>query len=134
MRFAALLFDTQGLWVEYANDIAELYSDAYQHQRDRKRLLHDVYEISSVDGRLEDLRDLTSRLRAMYSDLWLHENRPYLLGNVLSRYDYKLFQLNSRINALAAIKDSTLSNGVPLPAPAQLGFIKAPEAPASGSR
>ena len=124
MIFAAQIFDTQGLRVQYANDIGELYADAYGNQKDRRRLLHDVHEISGVDGRLEDLRDLTSRLRALYSDLWLHENRPYLLQNVLARYDQRLAQLNVRITALAAIKDSATSAGLPIPTPAQLGFFR----------
>lgn len=131
--FAAILLDAQGLRVEYANDIAELYGDAYQNQKDRRRMMHDVYEISGVDGRLQDLRDVTSRLRALYSQLWLHENRPYLLQNVLSRYDLRLFQINSRIAALNAMKDPATASGVPIPSPAQLGFIKA-ESPASASR
>lgn len=126
MIFAALLFDAQGLRVQYAEEIAGFYADAYQNQQERRRMMRSLNEISGVDGRLQDLRDITSRLRAMYSELWLHENRPYLLQNVLARYDFRLYQLTSRINTLAAFKDPVLSQGVPLPSPAQLGFVKAP--------
>jgi hypothetical protein len=132
--FAALVFDAQGLRVQYANDIAELYGDAYLNQKDRPRMMRDLYQISSVDGRLQDLRDLTSRLRAMYSALWLYENRPYLLHNVLAQYDTRLVQITTRINALAAMKDSVMYKGVPLPTPAQLGFFKTPADKASDAK
>lgn len=123
--FAALLFDTQGLRVQYADEIAGAYADAYQNQKDR-RMMRGLNRISGVDGRLQDLRDITSRLRAQYAELWLRENRPYLLQNVLAQYDARLFQLISRINTLNAFKDPILSQGVPLPSPAQLGFLRAP--------
>jgi hypothetical protein len=126
MIFAALTFDTQGLRVEYAHDIASYYADAYQSQNDRPRVLADLAAISGVDGRLQDLRDLTSRLRDAYANLWRRENRPYLLQNVLAQYDVRLAQLTARINAIAAMSDAVLSKGVPLPSPAQLGFEKAP--------
>jgi len=47
----------------------------------------DLADITGVNGRLQDLRDGLSLIRDEYEKLWLKENRPYWLHNVLARYD-----------------------------------------------
>ena len=47
----------------------------------------DLIDISSTNGRAQDLRDGYSLIRDMYEAAWLRENRPYWLHNVLARYD-----------------------------------------------
>jgi hypothetical protein len=44
------------------------------------------------------MRDHVSALRNTYRQLWLRENRPYFLGNILVRYDQELnfWQTESR--------------------------------------
>ena len=36
------------------------------------------------------MRDQTTMLRDTYQKLWLGENRPYFLGNILARYNEEL--------------------------------------------
>ena len=43
--------------------------------------------IAGVDGFCADMRNSYSADRARYSDLWLRENKPFLLQNVLARFD-----------------------------------------------
>ncbi len=46
--------------------------------------------INGSNGLIQDMRDQTTLLRDMYQKLWLGENLPYFLGNILARYDEEL--------------------------------------------
>lgn len=85
VAFAARRFDFLGQKAIYAKYIAELYGQAEPPQ------VNDVLNrISSTNGLLQDMRDKTSLLRAEYRKLWLGENLPYFLPNILVRYDDEL--------------------------------------------
>ena len=89
---------------------------------DRQRVRRDLNEIAGTNARLEDLRDATTRLRGMYSDLWLKENRPYWLGNVLVRYDNLASEFQAKIQSVQAAQQLYRQQQV-LPAPQQMGFF-----------
>ncbi len=58
-------------------------------------------EISSNNGRCQDLRDAYSALKSEYSQVWLSENRPYWLNNVTVRYDLEIERWQRRGNQFA---------------------------------
>ena len=47
-------------------------------------------EITSVNGRIQDIKDGYSLLRDLYTQGWLRTNRPYALRPVLEHYDYTI--------------------------------------------
>jgi len=78
-----------------ASEIAEEYRNAYAHraespervQNKRPSVELDLMDISDIQGRCQDLRNSYSESKDFYRELWLRENRPYALSNVLARYD-----------------------------------------------
>jgi hexosaminidase len=120
--FAALRLDLLGMKIQFANEMSKYYWDAYLNMGDRSRVRRALNEITSVNARLEDLRDATTRLRGMYSDLWLKENRPYWLGNVQIRYDNLASLFQSKIQSVRAAQQQYRQQQV-LPAPEQMGFF-----------
>ena len=120
--FAGLRLDMLGMKIQFANEISKYYWDAYLNMGDRARVRRDLNEISSINARLEDLRDATTRLRGLYSDLWLKENRPYWLGNVQVRYDNLASLFQSKIQSVQAAKRQYREEQV-LPTPQQMGFF-----------
>lgn len=119
--FAALRLDMLGMKIQFASEISKYYWDAYLNMSDRGRVRRDLNEITSINARLEDLRDATTRLRAMYSDLWLKENRAYWLGNVQVRYDNLASLFQSKIQSVQAAEQQYGQQQV-LPTPQEMGF------------
>jgi hexosaminidase len=73
-----------------ADQIADSYRKAYRDASDpeaSKTTSRDLWNLSGVNGRCQDLRDGYGYLRSRYSMVWLEENRPYWLDNVLAQYD-----------------------------------------------
>ena len=120
--FAAMRLDLLGMKIQFANEIDKYYWDAYLNMSDRQRVRRDLNEIVGTNARLEDLRDATTRLRGMYSDLWLKENRPYWLGNVLVRYDNLASEFQAKIQSVRSAQQLYGQQQV-LPAPQQMGFF-----------
>jgi len=120
--FAAMRLDLLGMKIQFANEISKYYWDAYLNMSDRSRVRRDLNEITSINARLEDLRDATTRLRGLYSDLWLKENRPYWLGNVQVRYDNLASLFQSKIQSVQAAERQYSQQQV-LPTPQQMGFF-----------
>jgi len=77
---------------------------------------------------MEDLRDATTRLRTAYSNLWLKQNRPYWLGNVLVRYDNLASLFQAKIQSLQAAQQQYREQSF-LPPPQEIGFFVQPERP-----
>jgi hexosaminidase len=120
--FAGLRLDALGMKVQLASEISKAYWDAYLHMSDRAVVQRNLSQIAGANGRLEDLRDQTTRLREMYAALWMAENRAYWLGNVTVRYDNlaRLFQAKSQ--AVRAAGQQYREQGA-LPTPQQMGFF-----------
>ncbi len=128
MQLAAMRLDLLGMKVQFAREITNYYGDAYQNQADQARVRRAMSEISSTNGRLQDLRDATERTRVFYEELWLKENRPYWLRNVLVRYDELAGLYQRKIEAVKASFDGYRVSGSLTP-PDQLGFFPAPLIP-----
>lgn len=125
MIFAAWRLDALGMKIQFTNEINHFYWDAYLNQTDSDRVGNDLEEITSINARLEDLRDVVTRLRGMYEKAWLRENRPYWLGNVLIRYDHLADEFQSKI---VAVKDARRQYSMQktLPPPQKFGFYLEP--------
>jgi hexosaminidase len=124
MDLGARRLDLIGMKFEMAQQIASTYAQAQAQQHDKtqsnatERLLDDI---SSNNGRCQDLRDAFSALRGEYSQVWLSENRPYWLNNVTVRYDLVIERWERRGQLFAqGMRD--WQNGKDLPAPASLGL------------
>ncbi len=87
MLLGAWRWDTLGMKAEFTQEINKFYWDAFQNQTDADRVDEDLWEITGINARLEDLRDATTRLGHMYREAWLREYNPFWLDNVLVRYD-----------------------------------------------
>ncbi len=120
--FAALRLDALGMKLQFADECNRFYRDAYQNQTDRARVGRDLWEVTGINGRLEDLRDAATRLKAAYAELWEKENRPYWLGNILVRYDILASLFQSKIESLRAAQFLYGEQGK-LPLPEALGFF-----------
>ncbi len=124
LEFAALRMDALGMRYQYVREISDRYDDAYAHQnqRGRPQTGNDLSDIDSTNGRLQDLRDYTTRLREIYKQRWLSENLPTWLPNILQLYDR-----NSRLWQRLIAKYNDLREayyqGQPLPSPESLGLL-----------
>ena len=124
MELGARRLDFIGMKDELAGEMIDAYSQAYKLQNDparRTEVRELLYSISSMNGRCQDLRDGYSMIRNLYRDVWLSENRPYWLDNVLARYDLRIQlwqQRGEKINELT--EGWQRSKGLPEPKDAGL--------------
>jgi hexosaminidase len=125
LTFAALRLDALGMKIQFAAEINKYYWDAYLNMSDRGRVTRNLREIVGVNARLQDLRDAATRLRGLYSDLWLKENRPYWLGNVQVRYDNLASLFQSKIQSVQVALQQYREQSI-LPTPQQMGFFIRP--------
>jgi len=124
MEIGARRLDFLGQKFETADTIADLYRQAYAWQSDAQNAKHitgTLYTLSGANGLCEDMRDGYSYARLRYSDLWLRENRPYWLQNVLVRYDLASQLWVERSARIRAARDEW-SLQHKLPAPSELGI------------
>ena len=126
LQFAALKLDALGMRYLYMQEIADAYSVALQHQKDNKDMAMDqLGKIEEPDGgRLEDLREYTTRLRELYKDLWLSENHANWLPNMLQLYDRQSALWQDAIARIDGIR-SDFDQGKPLPPADTLGLLPA---------
>lgn len=125
--FAAQRLDAFGMKIQFLAESSQFYRDAYEHRDDRARVGRDLWEITGINGRLEDLRDAATRLRESYAQLWRQESRPFWLENVLVRYDILASAYQGKIEEIRGVQFE-MRNGAPLPAPKVMGFfVKPPE-------
>ncbi len=102
-EFAARRFDFLGQKAIYTKYIVDLYSQAQAQSANRAAVHNILNRISGGDSLVQDMRDHTTLLRDLYQKLWLGENLPYFLGNILARYDEELGrweQVSNRISRL----------------------------------
>jgi len=127
MDLGARRLDLIGMKFEMSLEIEEGYAQVVAHQRDkehRNELRNILDEISSMNGRCQDLRDGYSALRDEYRQVWLSENRPYWLNNVIVRYDLAVEEWQRRGSRFQeAIND--FDNGRELPPISSFGLVAA---------
>jgi len=124
MDLGAHRLDFIGLKFQLAQEIPSAYAQAVAQQHDKTQsnaTYNLLSEISSMNGRCQDLRDGYSALKNAYSQAWTAENRPYWLNNVTVRYDVQAELWQRRADRfLTAIYD--WQNGQDLPAATALGM------------
>ncbi len=126
LRFAAVKLDALGMRYQFAQEISERYANAVAHQQDKDQRLvwNELSEIEGTNGRLQDLRDYTTRLRELYKELWLSENLPTWLPNMLQLYDRNSELWQGLISKFARIRRER-GQGKPLPPADSLGLLPA---------
>ena len=90
MEMGARRMDFIGYKFQAAQQIADEYDRAYREQNDpvgKRDVGHELGAISWVNGQCQDLRDGYGLTRDLYKEVWLNENRPYWLDNVMAHYD-----------------------------------------------
>jgi hypothetical protein len=104
-------------------EISRLYANARAHENDKDRRLagNELEEIEGTNGRLEDLRDYTTRLRELYASAWLAENLPGWLPNMLQLYDRNSQLWQAHIAEFARVREE-FASGKPLAPPESLGL------------
>ena len=108
LEVGARRLDFIGMKFQLADEMAAAYARAYalpddgKHTTEKRELL---YSITSMNGRCQDLRDGYSQIKELYRRLWLTENRPYWIDNVLVRYDLRIEKWQQRSDDLNAVID-----------------------------
>jgi hypothetical protein len=126
MDLGARRLDLIGMKFEMAEEMGTLYTNAVakEHDKTQRRAAENLLdEMSSTNGRCQDLRDAYSALKSEYSAVWLGENRPYWLNNVTVRYDVAIElwqrrgdQIQAAIRGFNAGKDLPPAASFGLPA------------------
>jgi hexosaminidase len=114
-----------------ADQIADAYRRLYDGQKTPEISAHtsrDLWNLSGVNGRCEDLRDGYNYLQTRFSDVWLMENRPFWLNIVTARYDAAAQVWVERSQKLAAAREQWSQHHT-LPSPEEIGIPQAPSAP-----
>jgi hypothetical protein len=87
-EFAARRFDLLGQKAIYAKYIADLYFQAQSQTSDPKGARGFLRGVTGGrDSLVQNMRGQTLVLREMYRKLWLGENLPYYMDDILARYD-----------------------------------------------
>ena len=124
MDLGARRLDLIGMKFELAAEIVSAYAQAQaaQHDKSKSQMTGNLLdEISSNNGRCQDLRDAYSAIKGEYSQVWLGENRPYWLNNVTVRYDLEIEKWQRRgMQFEEGIRD--WQDGKDLPPAASLGL------------
>ncbi|MBZ5702168.1 MAG: beta-N-acetylhexosaminidase [Acidobacteriia bacterium] len=124
MILAAWRLDVLGMKIQFTGEMNRFYWDAYQNATTRNRVIDDLDAIGEV--RLQDLREATTRMRALYQEAWLREAKPYWLANILLRYDILARTYETMAMRLASV-EKQYNTTKTLPAPEQMGFYLKPE-------
>ena len=128
LEFAALKLDALGLRYEGVADLSSRYAKVLALAKsDPSAVDGELYRIQGVNGILFDLRDYNSKLRELYRTLWLDENLPAWLPNMLAPYDRASDMWQREITKWERIKRD-YRRGIALPSAESLGLL--PEKPA----
>jgi hypothetical protein len=131
MDLGARRIDFLAFKFQTADQIADAYRRLYDGQKTPEISAHtsrDLWNLSGVNGRCEDLRDGYSYLRTRFSDVWLLENRPFWLNIVAARYDAAAQLWTERSEKIAVAREQWSQNHT-LPSPEEIGIPQAPATP-----
>jgi hexosaminidase len=124
MDLGARRIDFLAFKFQTADQIADEYRQIYYGLKDPQVVAHvsrDLWNLSGVNGRCEDLRDGYHYIESRYSDVWLKENRPFWLENVTMRYEAAAQLWMERSSKIAAAREEWTQHRM-LPAPETIGI------------
>ncbi len=124
--FAGQRVDFFGLKLQFAQDLSGMYWTAYENSKSSDPAVArrvNLGGMTSINAPLEDLRDGTMRLRALYKDRWLAEAKPYWLGSVTIRFDNLGLEFQQKINQIRLIRNGYRDTHT-IPEPESIGFYK----------
>jgi hexosaminidase len=124
MDLGARRLDFIGLKFQIADEINSSYRKAYAQQNDpegRREVGRQIGSITGVNGRCQDLRDGLSYIKEEFRDIWLRENRPYWLNNVMAKYDLAVQLWVSRGDRFETVRHRWSAEHT-LPSPEELGL------------
>ena len=119
LRFAARRLDCLGMKVQISRAIADAYREALA---DKSRTTSNLSRISSGNGLTQDMRDYVHELKGMFRAVWLSENRPYWLDNVLIRYDSEAMFWVQKSRLFERLAEECEVTKMDLPPPESLGL------------
>ncbi len=121
LALGARRIDFIGMKFQFADEMAHAYSDAYsQAATPHSPAFSDLVQISSANGRCQDLRDGYTLTRELFEQAWLRDNRPYWLQNVLAQYDMAIQLWIARGRQFDALR-AQLSSTHTLPKAEEIG-------------
>ena len=112
-EFAARRFDYVGQKAIYTKYIDDLYAQAQAQSANPQAVRHIFGRINGGNSLIQDMRGQTHILRDMYQRLWLSENMPYYLGNILGRYDEELDRWQSVSDRISADQKAYAQRSLP---------------------
>jgi N-acetyl-beta-hexosaminidase len=124
MDMGARRLDLIGMKFQLAQEMADDYAKVRRNQHDqsqRDAVGNILHEISGNNGRCQDLRDAFSAIKAQYAQVWMSENRPYWMNNVMVRYDLEIEKWQHR-GELFQQGIWEWGHGRDLPSPSALGL------------
>jgi hypothetical protein len=90
---------------QFANEISGMYARIVAADTTREGRVEagrNFGDITSINGRIQDMREGYANLKALYRDAWMAENRPYWIDNVMARFDVPMLQWVERQQTIAA--------------------------------
>jgi hypothetical protein len=112
-EFAARRFDFVGQKAIYTKYMTDLFAQAQAQSSDRNAVHHILSRINGGNSLIQDMRGQTYILRDMYQKLWMGENRPYYLGNILARYDEEERRWEGASNRIDQLRRSYDQHALP---------------------
>jgi len=110
-----------GLRANLARRVPELYQQAVDSIVPGQQAMASIQTLALIIALLVDGRENAVALRAEHERLWLSENRPYWLGNILSLYDRDIQLWIEELNNFRYY-EVLLRGGARPPSPAELGL------------
>jgi len=121
VTFAARRLHAIGQKAILAERLRAYYQDAFDNQNAKDKSARVVDRLNAILGLIAQGREQSSWLKDEYQRLWLAENRPYWLGNVLTDFDRDLQVWAEKWDRIR-VALVEYRNGTPLPAPEAMGF------------
>lgn len=119
LELAARRLHAVGFRASLAVRLKALYLDALDAPREEKSRA--VSDLRAILGLLAQGRERTVEMRDEYERLWLAENRPHWLGNILAQFNYDTQLWQQKSDELRA-RAVMFRNGVKLPPAEEIGF------------
>ncbi|HVZ77646.1 MAG TPA: family 20 glycosylhydrolase [Gemmatimonadaceae bacterium] len=124
LALGARKIDFIGMKFEFADEMAQMYARAADTTH-KATAGAELTDMSSMNGRAQDLRDGYSLIRDLYEQAWMRENRPYWLHNVLALYDQATQLWITRGTQFGDVRRAYMRTHT-LPSAASLGIPPAP--------